>query len=199
VDISIPSAAWNPGCQDAGNSCFFIKLKSVENSKKLVISSAAGIWSGKMTKKKRYGTIRYIFFTGMSMHRSGKKYKAFLTYLAAAASAILVSCDTGEKVGPIDLPATTALVLQTNWAVVASSHLRLREGPAISSPVLATLWKGSVLEIVSKTSTKELVEEEEDFWYQIICDGLAGWVFGSNIELYDSKNRAEESSRELQR
>jgi hypothetical protein len=75
----------------------------------------------------------------------------------------------------------------------------LREGPSTGARVLATLWQGSVLEIVSKTSTKETVEGEEDFWFQISYDGLAGWVFGTYLELHDSKIRAEESSRELQR
>ncbi len=133
------------------------------------------------------------------MHRRATIYKEFMIYAAAAVLAALVACDTKEKVAPIELPATTALVIQTNWAVVASSHLRLREGPAATSPVLATLWKGSVLEIVSKTSTKDSVDDEENFWYQISYDGLAGWVFGAYLDLYDSRNRAEESSRELQR
>ena len=100
---------------------------------------------------------------------------------------------------PIELPATSALVLQTNWAVIKSSHLRLRGSPSTSAPVLATLWKGSVLEIVSKTSTKETVEDADDFWYQISYDGLAGWVFGAYLDLHESKNRAQEFSRELQR
>ena len=100
---------------------------------------------------------------------------------------------------PIELPATSALVLQTNWAVITSSHLRLRGSPSTGAPVMATLWKGSVLEIVSKTSTKETVEDAEDFWYQISYDGLAGWVFGAYLDLHESKNRAEEFSRELQR
>lgn len=112
---------------------------------------------------------------------------------------LATACSPQETADPIELPATTALVLQTNWAVITSSHLRLREGPGVGAPVLATLWKGSVLEIVSKTSTKEVVEDEEDFWYQISYDGLAGWVFGTYLELFDSKNSAEESSRELRR
>jgi len=133
------------------------------------------------------------------MHRYVAKYKKTIFFLAGIAVLAMSGCNSGEKVAPIDLPATTALVLQTNWAVITSSHLRLREGPGVNSPVVATLWKGSVLEIVSKTSTKDTVEEGEDFWYQISYDGLAGWVFGSYLELYDSKSRAETSSRELQR
>jgi hypothetical protein len=155
-----------------------------------------------------------IFFSRMQiMHLRRGKYKkrlygmrtankmrtTFLLFCATVWLFCAVACDSRNTAEPIDLPATTALVLQTNWAVITSSHLRLREGPGIGAGVLATLWKGSVLEIVSKTSTKEMAEGEEGFWYQISFDGLDGWVFGTYIELFDSKNDAEESSRELRR
>ena len=166
-----------------------------------------------MTKKMRYDTIRYILFTYADHASKMWKIQEAINTMMTANRVRVVSllfcttvwllctsaCDSRESVKPIELPSTTALVLQTNWAVITSSHLRLREGPGTTAPVLATLWKGSVLEIVSKTSTKEVVEDEEDFWYQISYDGLAGWVFGTYIELFDSKNSAEDSSRELRR
>jgi hypothetical protein len=133
------------------------------------------------------------------MRAANKMRITFLLFCATIWLFISVACDSRNTAEPIELPATTALVLQTNWAVITSSHLRLREGPGISAGVLATLWQGSVLEIVSKTSTKEVAEGEEGFWYQISFDGLAGWVFGTYLELFDSKNDAEESSRELRR
>ena len=133
------------------------------------------------------------------MQRRIENYKKLVLLCITGALVALAACDAKERMGPIELPATTALVLQTSWAVITSSHLRLRESPSISAPVLATLWKGSVLEIVSKTSTKETVEDEEDFWYQISYDGLGGWVFGTYLKLFDSEARAVASSRELQR
>ena len=122
-----------------------------------------------------------------------------LAAAACAASLFFAACDTAEEAQPIELPATPALVMQTTWAVVHSSHLRLREAPNTDSQPVATLWQGSVLEIVSKTSSQEIVEDEQDYWYQINFDGLAGWVFGAYIETYDSKVRAEDSARDLRR
>ena len=133
------------------------------------------------------------------MRTANRVREIFIFFCVAVWLFATVACDPRETVEPIELPATTALVLQTNWALITSSHLRLREGPGTGASVLATLWKGSVLEIVSKTSTKEVVEDEEGFWYQISYDGLAGWVFGTYLELFDSKSAAEESSRELRR
>ena len=132
--------------------------------------------------------------------RAAIKVRATLILSCAAVWVVIsAACDSRNTVEPIELPATTALVLRSNWAVITSSHLRLREEPGIGAGVLATLWQGSVIEIVSKTSTKEVVEGEEDFWYQISFDGLAGWVFGTYLELFDTKNDAEGSSRELRR
>ena len=133
------------------------------------------------------------------MRATKKVPRTLLLFFAALWLVISPACNQRDTVEPIELPATTALVLQSNWAVITSSYLRLREGPGISAPVSATLWKGSVLEIVSKTSMKEVVDDEEGFWYQISYDGLAGWVFGSYLELFDSKHSAEESARELRR
>ncbi len=133
------------------------------------------------------------------MHRYVLNYKALLLCCVVCGLLALGGCNGREQVVQIELPSTRALGLQTNWAVITSSHLRLRDSPSVGAPVLATLWKGSVLEIVSKTSTKETVEDEEDFWYQISYDGLAGWVFGAYLDLHDSKSRAEAFSRELQR
>ena len=133
------------------------------------------------------------------MRTANRRRGTSLLFCATVWLLAIVACDSRRTVDPIELPATTALVLQTNWALITSSHLRLRDGPGTGATVLATLWKGSVLEIVSKTSTKEVVESEEDFWYQISYDGLAGWVFGTYLELFDSKSSAEEFSRELRR
>jgi len=122
-----------------------------------------------------------------------------MAFVLVCASFALAACEDDKEMAPIELPATPALVMQTTWAVVTSSHLRLRESPSTDSTAVATLWQGSVLEIISKTSSKEIVEDQEDFWYQIDYDGLGGWVFGSYLQTYDSKEHAEESARELRR
>ncbi len=112
---------------------------------------------------------------------------------------VLTGCEEAEerRYPDIELPVTPVLTLETNWGLITSSHLRLREKPALDSPALTTLWKGYVIEILSQTSGQETVEGITDYWYQISYDGLQGWVFGGYLRVYRSRDEADRASREL--
>ena len=97
----------------------------------------------------------------------------------------------------ISLPPTPVLSVKTNWCVIESSYLRLREKPDKGSKPVTTLWGGNVLEIISRSAEKQLIDNEYGYWYQINYDGLQGWVFGAYLNLYDSKEKAERASIEL--
>jgi len=131
------------------------------------------------------------------MHRRyyiGKHYLNMERFIYAAvffALGFLSSCGREDGIAPMKLPATSALTVQSTWAVITSSHLRLREIPSTESKALTTLWQGSILEIVSRTSTKDTADDEIDFWYQINYDGLHGWVFGAYIMAFESREIAE--------
>jgi hypothetical protein len=162
-----------------------------------------------MTNKMRYDKIKDIVFTVIMMHRKYRKNKnleksqlpryALLLCALAVSAAGFSGCSEVKEKSSIVLPATPALVMQTSWAVITSSHLRLRDSPSIESRAEATLWRGSILEIVSKNSAKEIVDDEEGYWYRINFDGLHGWVFGAYLKTFQSRVEAEESSRELKR
>ncbi len=106
-------------------------------------------------------------------------------------------CQREEEDFDLELPPIPVLTIQTNWAVIQSNYLRLRETASLSSPSVALLRKGQVLEILSRTLEKETIDEEAGYWYQIDFDGLQGWVFGSYLALYDTRQKADRASREL--
>jgi len=112
---------------------------------------------------------------------------------------VLSGCRKSEETFTIELPPTEILSAKTNWAVISSSHLRLREKPLVDATAVTTLWRGSVLEVLSRSESKLVVEGQIDFWYQINYDGLQGWVFGAYLELFDTKDKAEKASRELKK
>ncbi len=124
-----------------------------------------------------------------------KKYFSVIAIILLITS--LSSCKKKEEIITIDLPPTQVLEQSTNYAVIISSHLRLRTEPSVKAKAVTTLWKGYILEIVSKSSKMDNVEGVDNYWYQISYDGLKGWVFGSYIKLAPSYEKAEEESQKL--
>lgn len=112
-------------------------------------------------------------------------------------SALAGSCSKEAEKREITFPSTNVLTVQTSWGVVTSTHLRLREKPSTDSNAVTTLWRGNILEILSKTNEPEEVEGEEDYWYQINYEGLNGWVFGVYLNIFRSRKMAEEAAGEL--
>ncbi len=98
-----------------------------------------------------------------------------------------------ERDVEVELPPTPVLSIESNWAVITSSHLRLREHPTVDSAVITTLWRGYVLEVISKQNRQVEVEDRQDFWYQVQYGGLQGWVFGAYLEFYDTQEAAEKA------
>lgn len=112
-------------------------------------------------------------------------------------SGLFLSCKDEKKTFDIDLPATSVLSVQSRWSVINSTHLRLREKPDLNSKAITTLWKGYVLEVVSQSSIRVTLEDEDGYWYQVKYGGLQGWVFGAYLKFFDTKDNAEKSSREI--
>lgn len=125
----------------------------------------------------------------------GRTIPALLTVFIL--SAFAGSCSKETENREITFPSTNVLTVQTSWGVVTSSHLRLREKPTTDSNAVTTLWRGNILEILSKTNESEKVEGEEDYWYQINYEGLNGWVFGAYLDVFRSRKMAEEAAGEL--
>lgn len=110
----------------------------------------------------------------------------------------LLGCGPRPAVEKIDLPPTPVLSIRSNWAVVNSPFLRLRQEPLARSGVLAHIRRGAVLEVLSRTEQKEVLEDASAYWYQVSYAGLRGWVFGASLEIVDSKAKAEALASQLQ-
>jgi uncharacterized protein YgiM (DUF1202 family) len=128
-----------------------------------------------------------------------KKHTAHLVLTAVAALFTLftASCAKPEEVviPPLELPATPILANRSQYAVITSTHLRLRDGPSSQSRVRETLWKGAVMEVTGKVSGRMVVENQEGHWYQVSYDGLHGYVFGAYLRFFENREAAVEASR----
>jgi hypothetical protein len=90
------------------------------------------------------------------------------------------------------------LSIRSTWAVVKSPLLRVRDSSSNQGTVLSHIRMGAVMEVLTRGDREDTVENETAYWYRIDYQGLKGWVFGSYIELFDSRSKADKFSASLQ-
>ena len=105
-------------------------------------------------------------------------YKGWLAFLVCLL--VLISCKENLD-NNVFLPETKVLAVNENRAVVASEYLRVRISPDASSNVLSYLREGQVVELLGRSERKEVINEGESYWYEILCQGGRGWVHGSYL------------------
>ncbi|MBR4158685.1 MAG: SH3 domain-containing protein [Spirochaetia bacterium] len=91
----------------------------------------------------------------------------------------------------IRLPLTSDLVISLSYGTPKGDYLRVRENPDQGSKAVEMLWHGNIFEIFTKTGDKEVVDGVVDYWYMIRTEGIEGWVFGAEIELFEDLQKAE--------
>ena len=123
---------------------------------------------------------------------------SLLTLILAVPLAALVSCSRSGGTERVILPPTPVLSIRSTWAVVKSPLLRVREEPSNQATVLSHIRMGALVEVLTKSDKEETLESESAFWYRIDYQGLKGWVFGTYIEIFDSRSKAQNFAVKLQ-
>jgi len=90
------------------------------------------------------------------------------------------------------------LSIRSTWAVVKSPLLRVRDAASNQGTVLSHIRMGAVMEVLTRGDKEDSVESETAYWYRIDYQGLKGWVFGSYIEMFDTRAKADKFSASLQ-
>ena len=121
-----------------------------------------------------------------------------LILLLAAVLISFVSCGRSRGTERVILPPTPVLSIRSTWAVVKSPLLRVRQDPSNQATVLSHIRLGAVVEVLTKSDKEESLENESAFWYRVDYQGLKGWVFGTYIEIFDSRTKAENFAAKLQ-
>ncbi|MBO7094381.1 MAG: SH3 domain-containing protein [Spirochaetia bacterium] len=107
---------------------------------------------------------------------------------------VLAGCKGGSRNAEfpdIRLPLSSDLVTSYSYGTPKGDYLRVKENPDQGSKSLDMLWHGNIFEIFTKTGDKEMIDGQEDFWYMIRFEGIEGWVFGAEIELFEDLQKAE--------
>jgi hypothetical protein len=123
---------------------------------------------------------------------------ALIVLVLAAPLSTLVSCNRSGGTERVILPPTPVLSIRSTWGVVKSPLLRVRQDPSNQATVLSHIRLGAIVEVLTKSDKEESLENESAFWYRIDYQGLKGWVFGTYIEIFDSRTKAENYAVKLQ-
>ena len=109
---------------------------------------------------------------------------------------LLSSCEKDVvQETPITLPPTPIISNDQSWAVVIETYLKVTEDMDKNSPVVATLRKGAVLEILSSNVDRATSQ----LWYQVKGDNLEGWVESISVKQFENREQAETAGRENDR
>jgi uncharacterized protein YgiM (DUF1202 family) len=108
------------------------------------------------------------------------------------------ACSRSGSSERVTLPPTAVLSIRKTWAVVKSPLLRVRNDATSQSTVLSHIRLGAVMEVLTRSDKEDTVENDTAYWYRIDYQGLKGWVFGSYIEIFDTRAKADQYSSTLQ-
>ena len=107
----------------------------------------------------------------------------------------LSGCREERNVRPVEMPETNVLSLRAGWSVVTNSYVRVHASPDAESQIVSHVRRGTLAEVTGKTSFRDTVGSESDNWYQVRIGETEGWIFGTALELYNSRQRAENAAR----
>jgi hypothetical protein len=130
--------------------------------------------------------------------RIGSRIRLAVITLPAILLVTLAGCGRTGSTDRVALPPTPVLSIRSTWAVVKSPLLRVRESSSSQATVLSHIRMGAVMEVLTKSDKEDTVEEDTAYWYRVDYQGLKGWVFGSYIEIFDSRAKADKFASTLQ-
>lgn len=111
--------------------------------------------------------------------------------LVAAVLAILAACSRSSGAERVSLPPTPVLSIRSTWAVAKSPLLRVRDQPSSQGTVLSHIRLGAIMEILTRSDKEDTVENESAYWFRIDYQGLKGWVFGTYLEVFETRAKAD--------
>lgn len=104
----------------------------------------------------------------------------------------LLSCSEEPLKENIDMPSTPLLTASSRWGVVNSSYVRVTDKKDRYNKIIAALRKGDIVEVLSRESDRN--SQNLSYWLEVRYKDIHGVVPENYIDLYDSKEKAENAS-----
>ncbi len=108
----------------------------------------------------------------------------------------LLACSSDRE---LSLPEVRALSNRAEWAVAQDSYVRVHRRADLASPVIGHFRRGDVVAVLRESAFTDEIDGRFRRWYQVTNDLFDGWVFGTALMLYDSREQANNASGALRR
>ena len=99
---------------------------------------------------------------------------------------LLLNCSNikdPEKAGQIELQ-------KKDMGVILTQDTALRIDPLVFSARIKQMNKGTIVEILERSSEERIIGGHKDFWYKIkLENGITGWTFGRHIKVLDAAGK----------
>lgn len=115
--------------------------------------------------------------------------------VAALFLATVMACAQEDATVNLSLPETPVLSARESWGVAEQAYVRVYATADDEAGVVGHLRSGVVSEITARIVSP--VGGGRDGWVQVRRDDLSGWVRRGEIELFDTRERAENASRAI--
>lgn len=129
-----------------------------------------------------------------------KVTKFFILVLYSACSVMFFSCNKRSSID-INVVDEAAIAPDVQWALVSVPYVSFMKEPSYSSDVVSHERSGAVLPVAGKKTCRVVRYEEDDekkahpiveylVWYKF----SQGWLESTQITLYDTRLKAENSA-----
>ncbi len=93
------------------------------------------------------------------------------------------------------MPPTPVLTVKSKWGVVNSSYICVTDINDRHNKIITALRKGDIVEVLSKETEKG--SGGTIYWYEVQVETIHGVVPEEVIELFDSRLKAINASRQM--
>lgn len=108
---------------------------------------------------------------------------------------LLAGCSKDEVKGEINLPETSVISSNSRWGVVKFPYIKVRKDPKDAELISSAFRQGDIVKILKSTEFKDITDQGDIYWYYTVLGDVEGWILGSDLSIYDSKEQATSASK----
>jgi len=113
-------------------------------------------------------------------------------------SIFLTSCKKENMEINITLPETSVVSSNSSWGVVKYPYIRVRKSPNDEDVISSAFRQGDIVKILKSSEITTSAKGEDVLWFYTVLADVEGWVTGSDLSIYESREQALTASKMLE-